>query len=90
MLQSGLKFETAIEAQDTALQKELAARGEGLVVLGEKSVKSWVKEKRLYKIGNLPNVKQEYWLGMLKKMVDNRFIKAVLHAFHAHHTGPLR
>lgn len=81
MLQKGLKFEVTIEAQDTALQKELASRGEGLLVLGEDSVKAWLQSGRLVKIGNLPNMKEEYWLGMLKRSVDNQFIKSVLDAF---------
>jgi LysR family transcriptional activator of nhaA len=81
MLQSGLGFEVAIEAQDTALLKELAARGEGLVILGDESASAWVQSGRLAKIGELPGVKQEYWLGMVKKTIDNDFVKAVLAEF---------
>lgn len=81
MLQKGLKFEAAIEAQDTALQKELASRGEGLLILGEDSVKAWVQSKRLYKIGVLQHMKEEYWLGMVKRTVDNQFIKEILDTF---------
>lgn len=81
MLKQGLKIEVAIEAQDTALQKELASRGEGLLVLGEDSVKAWVQTGRLHKIGTLDHMKEEYWLGMLKRSVDNQFIKSILDAF---------
>lgn len=81
MLHKGLKFESIIEAQDTALQKELASRGEGLLILGEDSVKAWVHSGLLYKIGNLPHMKEEYWFGMLKRSLDNQFIKSVLDVF---------
>lgn len=84
MLQEGLRFEVAVEAEDTALQKELACRGEGLLVLGEDSVKSWVKAELLYKIGELPNMREEYWFGMLKKKLDNRMIREVLLALKKH------
>jgi LysR family transcriptional regulator, transcriptional activator of nhaA len=81
MLQNGLKFEISVEAQDTALQKELASRGEGLLVMGEDSVKAWAGVSKLQKIGSLPNMKEEYWLGMLKKNLDNEFIKSVMGVF---------
>jgi LysR family transcriptional activator of nhaA len=81
MLQKGLKFRLAVEAQDTALQKELASRGEGLLVMGDDSVKAWVSAGRLQKIGSLPTLKEEFWLGMLKKNLDNNFIKSVLEVF---------
>lgn len=78
MLQAGIKFEVLIEAQDTALQKELAARGEGLVLLGEESSKAWVKSGRIVKIGTLPDLKEEYWIGMVKKKIDNDYIKSIM------------
>lgn len=80
MLQSGLIFDVAIEAQDTALQKELSARGEGLLIMGEDSVKSWVNTGRLTRIGKLPGIKEEYWLGMVKKTLDNEYIKSIMAA----------
>lgn len=77
MLESGVSFEIAIEAQDTALQKELASRGEGLVILGEESAEAWVSVGRLVKIGEVP-LREEYWLGMVKKTIDNDYIKSIL------------
>jgi LysR family transcriptional regulator, transcriptional activator of nhaA len=81
MLQLGLSFQVCIEAQDTALQKELASRADGLVVLGDESAKAWVKAGRLFKIGNLPGIKEEYWLGMAKKAIDNERIKQIIALF---------
>jgi LysR family transcriptional regulator, transcriptional activator of nhaA len=80
MLQAGLSFDVAIEAQDTSLQKELAARGDGLVLLGEDSAKAWVNAGRLIKIGDVPGLKEEYWLGMVKRTLDNQLIKSIMEA----------
>lgn len=81
MLRSGLNFEVSIEAQDTALQKELCASGEGLLLMGEESVKSWVSYHRLLKIGELPELQEQYWLGMVKRTIDNEYLKQILRAF---------
>ena len=81
MLQSGLEFEVPIEAQDTALLKEFAARGEGMVLLGDESAKAWAKAGQLHKIGTLNGVKEEYWLGMVKRNLDNEFIKKIMKDF---------
>lgn len=81
MLQSGLDFEVSIEAQDTALQKELGSRGEGLLLMGEDSVSSWVKAGLLTKIGNLEGLQEQYWLGMVKRTVDNEYLKSIMRSF---------
>ncbi len=81
MLQAGVNFNVTIEAQDTALQKELAVKGEGLVLFGDESMKTWAKAGLLHKIGSAPGLKEEYWLGMVKKVIDNDHIKSILSAF---------
>jgi LysR family transcriptional regulator, transcriptional activator of nhaA len=81
MLQSGVDFEVGIEAQDTALQKELAVRGEGLVLLGDESAKAWVDAGRLTRLGYLPHIHEQYWLGMVKRTIDNEYVKSIINAF---------
>lgn len=81
MLQSGLAFEVVIEAQDTALQKELAVRGEGMIILGDESAKFLAKTAAIHKIGSIPGMKEEYWLGMVKKNIDNESIKSIMAGF---------
>lgn len=81
MLQTGLDFDVPIEAQDTALLKEFAVRGEGLVLLGDESAASWAKAGQLQKIGTLNGVKEEYWLGMVKKNLDNELIRRMMKDF---------
>jgi LysR family transcriptional activator of nhaA len=78
MLQGGLSFETIIEAQDTALQKELTSRGLGLMLLGDESAQAWVNAKKLFKIGPINSIHEEYWLGMMKKTIDNAYIKEIM------------
>lgn len=78
MLQAGLAYEVIIEAQDTALQKELAANGVGLIVLGDESTKGWVASGRLTKLGVIEGIKEEYWIGMVKRTLENDYIKAII------------
>ena len=80
MLQNGLPFQVKIEAQDTALLKELALRGEGLILSGEETVKTWVKSGGLIRIGAIPKMSEEYWLGMVKKKIDNENVKKIIRA----------
>lgn len=75
MLQMGLNFEVKIEAQDTALLKELAVREEGLAVMGAESVDG---STGLIKIGYIPKLTEEYWLGMVRKKIDNEHQKLIL------------
>lgn len=80
MLEAGLTYTVAVEAQDTALQKELVARGEGLMVLGDESAKAWAKAGRLARLGALKEIKEEYWIGMVKRAIDNTHLKEILKA----------
>ncbi|MGE0207500.1 MAG: LysR family transcriptional regulator [Candidatus Babeliales bacterium] len=78
MLEQGWDFSIPCEAQDTALLKELSARGQGLVLVGNESAKSWVKSNKLIKIGTLPGIYEEYWLGMVKRSVENTLLKSII------------
>jgi len=81
MLQNGLGFDVPVEAQDTALLKELAIKGEGLVILGDESAKALLKSGQIVKIGSLPGIKEEYWFGVVKKNLDNESIQSLMDAF---------
>ncbi len=80
MLEQGLAFEVGIEAQDTALLKELAVRGEGLIIMGEDSAEAWVHAGKLVRIGSIPNLREEYWLGMVRKKIDTEQQRIVIKA----------
>lgn len=69
-----------MEAPDTALVKELGAQGAGLIVLGETTVRSWVRAGRLKRLGLLP-FEQTYWLGLPKKALKDPQLEGIVHEF---------
>lgn len=66
------------ETQDTALQKILAAKGDGVVFLPEFSTKELVQYKKLIKIGKLENVYAEYFLIYGKRIIENPALELVI------------
>jgi len=81
-LSQELQLNIIAEAPDTALIKELAVEGLGLVTLGEKTVKSWVRSHRLFKIGQLP-MTQKYWLGLAKRTLKDPLVDQIIKEFQA-------
>lgn len=79
-LEHNLQLEVAIEAPDTALTKELARTGVGVVALGESTVKGWVDAGKLYKIGELP-YEQKYYLGIKKAFLRDPLSEQILEEF---------
>lgn len=69
-----------LEAPDTALIKELAVQGLGLVVLGETTVRSWVRAGRLKKIGSLP-LTQKYCIGIARRTLKDPLAEALKKEF---------
>lgn len=59
------------ETQDTALQKILAAKGDGVIFLPEIATQSLVSEKKLVKLGELESLRAEYYLTYNKKVFEN-------------------
>jgi LysR family transcriptional activator of nhaA len=59
------------ETQDTALQKILAAKGDGLIFLPQFTTKELVQNNKLVKIGDLDNVYSEYYLIYAKRLIEN-------------------
>ena len=60
-----------LETQDTALMKIFAAQGAGLAALPDIAATDLLKNSTLYKIGTLPNIKEEYWIIGSKRTIDN-------------------
>lgn len=59
------------ETQDTALQKILSSRGDGIIFVPEFTTKEHIKEKKLVKLGELEHVFVEYYLIYSKRVIDN-------------------
>lgn len=75
-----LQLNIVIEAPDTALTKELARAGVGIVALGEVTAKAWAEAGGLYFIGTLPH-KQRYTLGILKKFLKDPLADIIVREF---------
>lgn len=74
-----------VEVPDTALIKELGVQGAGLIALGETTVRSWVRARRLYLVKMLP-FQQTYWLGLPKKILKDPFLEGIKKEFKRTHT----
>jgi LysR family transcriptional activator of nhaA len=79
-LSKEINLNVMTEAPDSALIKEMAVHGTGLVVLGETTVKAWVQAGRLHKIGNLP-LYQRYWIGIPKRSLKDPLGEVLLREF---------
>lgn len=66
-----IKIVSELETQDTSLMKIFAGQGAGLAALPDIAALNLVREKNLYKIGTLPNIKEEYWVISSKRTIDN-------------------
>ena len=66
-----IKIISELETQDTALMKIFATQGAGLAALPDVAALDLVRNKSLYKIGTLPNIKEEYWIISSKRTIDN-------------------
>ena len=76
-----IKILSELETQDTSLMKIFAEQGAGLAALPDIDALNSVRDKSLYMIGTLPNIKEEYWVISSKRTIDNpiatKLIKAI-------------
>lgn len=70
------------ETQDTSVQKLLGIEGYGLVPLPEFTTQDLVGEKKLVKLGVLPEVKEEFWLVSAQRKIENPIAAKVMKSFH--------
>ncbi len=66
-----IKVMNELETEDTSLMKIFASQGAGVAALPDVAALNLVREKSLYKIGTLQNVKEEYWVISSKRTIDN-------------------
>lgn len=78
---NSLTYETLAEIQDTSVQKILALEGKGIVPLPEFSVKGYIKDKKLIKIGVLEGVFEEFWVISAKRTIENPIASKLLKNF---------
>lgn len=66
-----IRILSELETQDTSLMKIFVGQGAGLAALPDVAALNLVREKILYKISTLPNIKEEYWVISSKRTIDN-------------------
>ena len=66
-----------VEAQDTAVQKSLAASGVGLVAVPDLAATDLVAAKQLFKLGTLPGVLEEVWLCTAERKIPNPVVEVL-------------
>lgn len=66
------------ETQDTALQKILASKGDGVVFLPNFTTKELVQNEKLVKLGNMTDVYSEYFLIYGKRVIENPAVDLIL------------
>jgi len=67
----GIKYQLVAEVQDSSVKKNLGIQGVGLIALPEFAANSFVQEKKLFKIGEIPGTKEEYWLVSKKRKITS-------------------
>ncbi len=68
---NNILVDITIESQDTSVQKLLGTEGMGLVPLPDFAGKELVDEKKLIKIGTLPQINEEFWLLSSVRKIPN-------------------
>ncbi len=66
------------QTQDTALQKILASKGDGVIFLPVFTTKELVQEKKLIELGKLRNVYAEYYLIYSKRVISNPALELII------------
>ena len=77
----GIKHKLVAEVQDSSVKKALAMDGVGLISLPDFAAKSYVKEKKLYKLGLLEDVKEEYWIVAKKRTIKSSITEQIFKDF---------
>lgn len=67
--ENNIHYQLAAEVQDSSLKKFLAQDGIGLVPLPDFSAEQFVKEEKLFRIGSLEGVYEEYFMIMTKRIM---------------------
>lgn len=70
-----------IETQDTSVQKILGIEGFGLVPLPDFAGQELVKEKKLIKIGTLPEIYEEFWIIAGVRKISNPRAEQMMETF---------
>lgn len=66
-----IQIQPVAETQDTSLQKLLGASGVGLIPIAETGAEDLLRDKNLFKLGQLEGVFEEFWLISASRKQEN-------------------
>lgn len=78
--ENNIHYTLAAEVQDSSLKKYLAQDGIGVVPLAEFSAEQFVRDQKLYKIGRLEGVYEEYFMIMTKRIMKVPAVEFLLNS----------
>ena len=78
---NNINVNTIIETQDTSIQKLLGIQGMGLIPLPEFAGVELVKEKKLFKLGTLQKVTEDFWLVSSPRKFQNPIARNLMENF---------
>jgi LysR family transcriptional activator of nhaA len=73
-----IQYDLIAEVQDSSVKKLMGEHGRGMIVLPEFAAQQLVNEKKLYKIGRLTDVNEEYWLLSRKRTIKTPITDALI------------
>lgn len=81
LMQHKIHYSLIAEVQDAAVKKLMAEHGTGIIFLPEFAARALVKEKKLYKIGIMDEVSEQYWLLAGKRTLKNPITDILMNKF---------
>jgi LysR family transcriptional regulator, transcriptional activator of nhaA len=80
--QNGLQFDLIAETQDMSLQKLMGSTGVGLIPVPEFAASELLAEKKLFRLGEIKGVHEEFWLVSASRRLQNPVAAALMKHFH--------
>ncbi len=76
-----IHYNLVAEVQDSSVKKLMGEHGKGLIFLPEFSVRSLVKEEKLFLIGKAKSIQEDYWLLSRKRTLKTPITDQLLKTF---------
>lgn len=76
-----IHYDLVAEVQDSSLKKILAENGKAMIFLSDFAAAPLVKEGKLIKIGEVEELKEEFWLVTSKRTISNEITEHLLDKF---------
>ena len=67
----GIKYQLAAEVQDSSVKKTLGIQGIGIIAISDFAADPLISEKKLFKIGEISKLKEEYFLISKKRKIKS-------------------